>query len=117
MKPHITTLFAAALFAGNAIAGQPVKKPESKKPEAPNPLSFFGFRFYRLSGDGVAGKKRGCEQGGDVWFHLVCHSVLVVLLSGEMARALRRAAPAAGFIRDCILTRTISPDSKTTNTL
>ena len=40
MKPHITTLFAAALFAGNAIAGQPVKKPESKKPEAPNPLSF-----------------------------------------------------------------------------
>jgi len=39
MKPHITTLFAAALFAGSAIAAPPAK-PEAKKPE-PAPLLSF----------------------------------------------------------------------------
>jgi hypothetical protein len=39
MKPHITTLFAAALFVGSAIAGQSVK-PEPKKADAPPLLSF-----------------------------------------------------------------------------
>jgi hypothetical protein len=39
MKPHITTLFAAALLAGHAIAGTPAKAPE-KKADAPPLLSF-----------------------------------------------------------------------------
>ena len=39
LKPHITTLFAAALLAGNAIAGSP-KTPEPKKPD-PLPLLSF----------------------------------------------------------------------------
>jgi len=39
MKPHLTTLFAAALFAGSAIAGSPVK-PEAKKAD-PAPLLSF----------------------------------------------------------------------------
>jgi hypothetical protein len=39
MKPHITTLFAAALFAGNAIAGTAAKT-ETKKAEPPPLLSF-----------------------------------------------------------------------------
>ena len=39
MKPHITTLFAAALFAGHAIAGT-APAPEPKKTEPPPLLSF-----------------------------------------------------------------------------
>ena len=39
MKPHITTLFAAALLAGHAIAG-PAKTPDPK-PSAPLPLLSF----------------------------------------------------------------------------